>query len=50
MLTLKGYFNGKEFIPLDKADIKPNQKVIITVLDEYFNSEEKPEKAYKKFV
>lgn len=35
MFALKGYYNGKEFIPLDKADIKPNQKVIITVLDEY---------------
>lgn len=50
MLALKGYFNGKEFISLDNVSIKPNQKVIITVLDEYFNSEEKPEKAYKKFV
>lgn len=50
MLALKGYFNGKEFIPLDKVDIKPNQKVIITVLDEYLNVEEKPEKAYKKYV
>jgi len=35
MLALKGYYNGKEFVPLDKADVKPNQKVIITVLDEY---------------
>jgi hypothetical protein len=50
MLALKGYFNGKEFVPLDKVDIKPNQKVIITVLDEYLNPEEECEKSYKKYV
>lgn len=31
MLALKGYFNGKEFIPLEKVEAKPNQKVIITL-------------------
>lgn len=50
MLALKGYFNGKEFVPLDKADVKPNQKVIITVLDEYLSVEDKTEKSYKKYV
>lgn len=50
MLAVKGYFNGKEFVPIGKVDIKPNQRVIITVLDEYFTAEEKPEKAYKKYV
>lgn len=50
MLAVKGYFNGKEFVPLDKVDIKPNRKVIITVLDEYLNIEEKPEKSYKKYI
>jgi len=50
MLALKGYFNGKEFVPLDKVDVKLNQKVIITVLDEYLSVEEKPEKSYKKYV
>lgn len=49
MLALKGYFNGKEFIPLDKVDAKPNQKVIITVLDEYISTENQPEKSYKKY-
>jgi len=49
MLALKGYYNGKEFVPLDKVDIKPNQRVIITVLDEYIN-EDKTEKSYKKYV
>jgi predicted DNA-binding antitoxin AbrB/MazE fold protein len=50
MLALKGYFNGKEFVPLEKVNLKPNQKVIITVLDEYLNVEDKPEKSYKKYV
>ncbi len=50
MLALKGYFNGKEFVPLGKVDVKPNQKVIITVLDEYLSIEEIPEKSYKKYV
>jgi hypothetical protein len=50
MLALKGYFNGKEFVPLEKVNLKTNQKVIITVLDEYFNPESHPEKPYKKFV
>jgi hypothetical protein len=49
MLALNGYFNGKEFVPLDKVDVKPNQRVIITVLDEYIE-ERKPEKSYKKYV
>ena len=50
MLSLRGYFNGKEFVPIDKVDIKPNQKVIITILDEYFKIEAKPDKSYKKYV
>lgn len=50
MLALKGYFNGKEFVLLDKVDVKPTQKVIITVLDEYLTIERKPEKSYKKYV
>lgn len=50
MYALKGYFNGKEFILDGKATIKANQKVIITVLDEYRNLNEKEEKAFKRFV
>ncbi len=50
MLALKGYFNGKEFIPLDKVNLKPNQKVIITVLDEYLSIEDTPEKPYKRYI
>ncbi len=41
MLAIKGYFNGREFVPIDKANVKPNQKVIITILDEYIDAGEK---------
>jgi hypothetical protein len=50
MLALKGYFNGKEFVPLEKVNIKVNQKVIITVLDEYIDALTVKEKPYKKYV
>jgi hypothetical protein len=50
MQALRGYFDGKEFIPLEKVNIKANQKVIITVLDEYINAGPVEEKPYKKYV
>ena len=50
MLALKGYYNGKEFISIEKANVKRYQKVIITVLDEFINNEEVGEKPYKKYV
>lgn len=50
MLALEGYYNGKEFIPLEKVNVKRYQKVIITVLDEFIKNEEVREKPYKKYV
>jgi hypothetical protein len=50
VLALKGYFNGKDFIPLENVQIKRNQKVIITVLDEFVSDGESVEKPYKKYV
>lgn len=35
MISVNGYFDGNVCIPLEYADIKPNQKVIITVLDDF---------------
>lgn len=49
MQALRGYYNGKEFIPLEKVNLKPNQKVIITVLDEYLDKNEE-RKPFKKYV
>lgn len=50
MLALKGYYNGKDFISLEKATLKPNQKVIITVLDEYHTPTQDESKPYKEFI
>lgn len=33
MISINGYFDGNVCIPLDKAEISPNQNVIITFLD-----------------
>ena len=37
MLVIQGYYNGTSIIPLEEIRAKPNQRVIITVLDEYFS-------------
>ena len=35
MLAVQGYFDGTAIKPLEKLVAKPNQKVIITVTDEF---------------
>lgn len=35
MLAVPGYFDGVAVRPLEKMDARPNQKVIITVIDEF---------------
>lgn len=35
MLAVKGYFDGTNIRVLENIDVKPNQKVIITVMDEF---------------
>lgn len=35
MTAEAGYYDGRHFLPLRKMAVKPNQKVIITVLDEF---------------
>ncbi len=42
MLALQGYYDGKSVQTLEKIHAKKNQKLVITVLDEYL--EEEPEK------
>lgn len=43
MLALKGYYDGTAVQMLEKITAKKNQKLIITVLDEFI--EEKPKKS-----
>lgn len=50
MHALKGYFDGEKFIPLDKKPIKKNQKVIITILDEFIEITETNNRVYKKYI
>ena len=35
MLTVQGYFDGVAIRPLEKMVAKPNQRVIITLVDEF---------------
>ena len=47
MLSLNGYYNGHEFVLLDNPLPKKNQKVIITLLDEFLDAgKEKPFRKY----
>ena len=42
MLAINGYFDGESFQPLEKISAKPNQRVIITIMNEFINSDEIP--------
>lgn len=35
MLSIQGYFDGTAIKPLENIIAKPNQKVIITIMDEF---------------
>lgn len=38
MLAVQGYYDGMAIRPLETITAKPNQKVIITVMDEFVDS------------
>ncbi len=38
MLAVQGYYDGITIKPLEAIPAKPNQRVIITVMDEYMDS------------
>lgn len=46
MLALQGYYDGKTIQPLEKLNAKKNQRLIITVLDEFIS--EMPKAGKKK--
>ena len=35
MLAVQGYYDGAAFQPLEKTKVLPNQKVIITIMDDF---------------
>ena len=37
MLALEGYYDGKTIQPLEKINAKKNQRLIITVLDDFIS-------------
>lgn len=40
MLAVQGYFDGAAIKPLEKIVAKPNQRVIITIMDEFVEPKE----------
>ena len=44
MLAVQGYYDGAVVKPLEKMIAKPNQRVIITIMDEFIE----PEKTVQK--
>ena len=42
MLAINGYFDGESFQPLENVTLKKNQRVIITIMDDFINSDEIP--------
>ncbi len=39
MLAVQGYYDGTTIKPLEKLNAKPNQRVIITIMDEFIEPE-----------
>ncbi|MFA6856065.1 MAG: hypothetical protein WCR31_02550 [Treponema sp.] len=50
MQTVAGYFDGKTCIPFDPKVFRPNQRVIITGLDEYVQPSRKHEQSVSSLV
>lgn len=44
MMAIQGYYDGVSIKPLEQIPAKPNQRVIITIMDEFVE----PEKAASK--
>ncbi len=39
-MTIEGYYDGRQCVALEDVSVKENQKVRITILDEYFEPDE----------
>ena len=43
MLAVQGYYDGANIRALENIDAKPNQKVIITIMDEFIEQTKRKE-------
>jgi len=48
MLAVHGYFDGEVFQPLEKTIAKPNQRVIITIMDDFVDERKTDVKRLEK--
>ncbi len=44
MLAVNGYYDGTVIMPLEEIPAKPNQKVIITIMDDFVEPRKKEHK------
>ena len=44
MIAVQAYYDGTNIKPLEAVTIKQNQKIILTIMDEYINVEDNKEK------
>lgn len=40
MRTIQGYYDGEKYVALESANIQVNQRVQITILDEYIQQDD----------
>ena len=50
MLAVQGYYDGVAFQPLEKTKVLPNQKVIITIMDDFVEKPKASEEERLKLV
>ena len=44
MIAVQAYYDGTNIKPLEAINIKQNQKIILTIMDEYIDVEDSKEK------
>ena len=47
MVTIQGYYDGLNIQPMEKIHAKKNQRVTITIMDEFVEPKKKPQKDLK---
>ena len=50
MLAVQGYYDGAAFQPLEKTKVLPNQKVIVTIIDDFVEKPKASEEERLKLV